>query len=98
MWAEPHNNNPLEKTTLSRQGITAQSKEMKDETAVRLCLDMLAPEAFKKPLSNEMFASHICRGHMPHASLILEGSTANTGLAVHAALRVCTADAIQNYS
>ncbi|CAK0782858.1 hypothetical protein CVIRNUC_006053 [Coccomyxa viridis] len=34
MWAEPHNNNPLEKTTLSRQGITAQSKEMKDETAV----------------------------------------------------------------
>lgn len=93
MWAEPHNNNPLEKTTLSRQGITAQSKEMKDETAVRLCLDMLAPEAF-----NQMSAPHICRGHMPHASLILEGSTANTGLAVHAALRVCTADAIQNYS
>ncbi|CAL5220312.1 g2300 [Coccomyxa viridis] len=30
-WAEPRNKNPLEKTTLSRQGITAQSKEMKDE-------------------------------------------------------------------
>ena len=34
-WAEPHNKNPLEKTTLSRQGITAQSKEMKDEGMVR---------------------------------------------------------------
>ena len=37
MWAEPHNKNPLEKTTLSRQGITSQSKEMKDEGEVRLC-------------------------------------------------------------
>ncbi len=34
-WAEPRNKNPLEKTTLSRQGITAQSKEMKDEGLVR---------------------------------------------------------------
>ena len=33
-WAEPKNKNPLEKTTLSREGITAQSKEMKDENAV----------------------------------------------------------------
>ena len=45
MWAEPHNNNPLEKTTLSRQGITAQSKEMKDEDAVRPSLTMLLPAA-----------------------------------------------------
>ena len=36
MWAEPHNKNKLEKTTLSRQGIGAQSKEMKDEGLVRL--------------------------------------------------------------
>lgn len=34
-WAEPSNNNPLEKTTLSREGFTAQSKEMKDEEGVR---------------------------------------------------------------
>lgn len=34
VWAEPKNKNPLEKTTLSREGITAQSKEMKDENAV----------------------------------------------------------------
>lgn len=35
-WAEPENKNPLEKTTLSREGFTAQSKEMKDEGAVSL--------------------------------------------------------------
>lgn len=34
-WAEPHNNNPLEKTTLSREGFGKQSKEMKDEEEVR---------------------------------------------------------------
>ena len=39
-WAEPHNKNPLEKTTLSRQGITAQSKEMKDEGLVRFLLNL----------------------------------------------------------
>jgi hypothetical protein len=33
-WAEPSNKNPLEKTTLSREGFTAQSKEMKDEEGV----------------------------------------------------------------
>lgn len=33
-WAEPSNKNPLEKTTLSREGFGAQSKEMKDEGAV----------------------------------------------------------------
>ena len=81
MWAEPHNNNPLEKTTLSRQGITAQSKEMKDETAVSPCLDMLAPVASEKfwrptPVGGIR--------HMPQH--ILEGPPANTGLAAHAAL------------
>ena len=81
MWAEPHNNNPLEKTTLSRQGITAQSKEMKDETAVSPCFDMLAPVA-----SNQDLVSHTCRRHTPYASHILEGPPANTDLAAHAAL------------
>ena len=71
MWAEPHNNNPLEKTTLSRQGITAQSKEMKDETAVSPCLDVLAPVA-----SNQVLVSHTCRSHTPYASHILEGPPA----------------------
>lgn len=33
-WAEPSNKNPLEKTTLSREGFGAQSKELKDESAV----------------------------------------------------------------
>lgn len=41
-WAEPHNKNPLEKTTLSRQGITAQSKEMKDEGMVRIPVHSVA--------------------------------------------------------
>ena len=51
MWAEPHNKNKLEKTTLSRQGIGAQSKEMKDEGLVRLlsnrafqCMRMLSAQ------------------------------------------------------
>ena len=35
MWAEPSNKNPLEKTTLSREGFTAQSPGMKEEGKVR---------------------------------------------------------------
>ena len=34
MWAEPQNKNKLEKQTLARQGPSAQSKGLKDETAV----------------------------------------------------------------
>ncbi|EIE22636.1 hypothetical protein COCSUDRAFT_66322 [Coccomyxa subellipsoidea C-169] len=34
VWAEPKNNNPLEKTTLSREGFGKQSKQMKDEQEV----------------------------------------------------------------
>ena len=33
-WAEPSNKNPLEKQTLTRQGITGQSKGLKDESAI----------------------------------------------------------------
>ncbi|DBA67380.1 TPA: hypothetical protein ACH3X2_001672 [Trebouxia sp. C0005] len=33
-WAEPQNKNKLEKQTLSRQGPSAQSKGLKDESAV----------------------------------------------------------------
>ena len=33
-WAEPRNKNKLEKQTLARQGPSAQSKGLKDETAV----------------------------------------------------------------
>lgn len=35
-WAEPSNKNPLEKTTLSREGFTAQSKDMKAESKVQV--------------------------------------------------------------
>ena len=42
-WGEPKNKNPLEKTTLSRQGVTAQSKEMKDEEEVSPSLIVSVP-------------------------------------------------------
>lgn len=34
VWAEPSNNNPLEKVTMAREGFTKQSKAMKDEEEV----------------------------------------------------------------
>ena len=84
-WAEPHNNNPLEKTTLSREGITAQSKEMKDENAVRLSLIMQASAAGQSGPSN---AYGITAG--PHASHMLESPVTDLGLVVHADVQACS--------